>query len=210
MTVSHSPQNPEAELESQLRALLDEEPGDGAARPSHADAPPAILGLVETARLMRAVTQWVPLPEGRTAVRRALLTTAAEHPSRPRASAWRQGGWGLIGAGAAAAATFIVAFGLGAGALDGFGFPGSGLYDARLRVDAIRVALMPSPVSKAEWLVRAAHLRIAEIDEMVSSGDTRGMAQAAAALDHEATWLRAITATLSPVDRRRLEDAIAR
>ncbi len=208
MTDAHSPQNPEAQLESLLRALLDEEPGDGAARPSY--APPAILELVETARLMRAVTQWVPLPEGRAAVRRALLTTATEHLSRARASAWRPGGRGLIGVGAAAAATLILAFGLGAGALDGFGLPGSGLYDARLQVDAIRVALMPSPVSKAELLVRAAHLRIAEIDEMVASGDTRGMAQAAAALDQEATWLRAITATLSPVDRRRLEDAIAR
>ncbi len=207
MTGSHSKPSSEAQLESLLKALLEEERGSDAALPAHGDVPPDIIALAETARLLRASTQWVPLPEGRAAVRRALLATAQEAQSRRLTPfAPRRRSWGI--AVAALAAMFILAFGLGAGVLDGLGLPGSPLYGLRLELDALRVAIVPSPVSKAELLVRSAHLRIAEIDEMVSSGDTRGVAQAAAALDQEAAWLRAITALLSPAERQRLADAI--
>ncbi len=208
MTDSHSEPINEAQLESLLSTLLEEEPGRDVMPPAPQDIPPDVIELAETARLLRASTQWVPLPAGRTAVRRALVATAHDAESRRRSTQPARRRWMWAPVAAAMAATFIMAFGLGAGVLDGFAVPGSPLYGLRLELDALRVAVVPSPVSKAELLVRAAHLRIAEIDEMVSSGDTRGVAQAAAALDREAGWLQAITALLAPADRQRLADAI--
>lgn len=206
MPDSHAQPNHEAQLEALLRVLLDEE-GSAEALSAAQGVSPDLLELSETARLLRSASEWAPLPEGRNAVRRALVATAQQSRFgrvRPLAHWWT--GWRVLAP--AMAAALIVAFGLGAAVLDGLAPPGSPLYGVRLEMDAVRVAFVPTPIGKAELLVRAAHVRIAEIDEMVASGNTRGMAQAAAALDTEAAWLRAITAKLTPAERQRLEDAI--
>lgn len=210
MTGSPTPQNTEVQLERLLRELLDKEGSSECGAPVDPDVPSEITELRDTARLLRAASQWVPLPEGRNAVRRALLATAqhGQFSSDLARAAWRRTGRWL---GAAGALVLIVAaFALGAGLLDGLGSPSSPLYGVRLGLDEARVALVPSPLGKAELLVRAAHARIAEIDDMVASGDTLGMQRAAAALDGEAEWLREITATLPLADRQRLEDAVRR
>ncbi len=206
MADAHQQRNSEAQLEALLSVLLDEE-GSAEALSAAQGVSPDLLELSETARLLRSASEWAPLPEGRNAVRRALVATAQQSRFgrvRPLAHWWT--GWRVLAP--AMAAALIVAFGLGAAVLDGLAPPGSPLYGVRLEMDAVRVAFVPTPIGKAELLVRAAHVRIAEIDEMVASGNTRGMAQAAAALDTEAAWLRAITAKLTPAERQRLEDAI--
>jgi len=208
----HAQQTSEAHLETLLEELLHEEEETGAASGrANLDVPPEIAELRDTARLLRSASQWVPLPEGRNAVRRALMATAQQGGigGDPARTAWRRTGRWLI-AGAAVAASIVAAFGLGAGLLDGLGSPKSPLYGLRLEIDAARVALVPSRVGKAELIVQAAHARIAEIDAMVSSGDTRVMELAAAALDGEAAWLHALTAELSPADRQRLEAELGR
>jgi len=210
MTGSQKPQTSETQLERLLGELLEKEGASETDPRVDFAASPEVAELRDTARLLRAASQWVPLPEGRNAVRRALLATA-EHGRigiDPARAAWRRTGRWLGTAGVLT--VIIAAFALGVGLLDGLGSPSSPLYGARLELDAARVALVPSALGKAELLVRAAHARVAEIDEMVVSGDMRGMQRAAAALDGEAEWLRQIAATLPPADRQRLQDAVAR
>ncbi len=212
MMESPTPQTTEAQLQLErlLRELLDKEGSYETGAPADLGIPPEIIELRDTARRLRAASQWVPLPEGRNAVRRALLATAQHGRvgADPARAAWRQTGRWL---GTGGVVTVIVAaFALGAGVLDGLGSPSGPLYGLRLGLDDARVAIVPSPLDKAELLVRAAHARIAEIDEMVASGNTQGIQRAAAALDGEAAWLGEITATLPPADRQRLQDAVER
>lgn len=210
MTDVHARRAGEEQLEALLRGLLDRGAGPGAGAPPDRECPPEIVELRDTARLLRAASQWAPLPAGRTAVRRALLTAARYGPAQPEPArdAWRRTRRWLGAAGAAAA--IVVAFDLGAGPLAGLGSPAGPLYALRLGLDAAGVTLVPSPTAKAELLVRAARARVLEIDRMVSEGDLRGMQRAAAALDDEAAWLHAIAAALSPADRRRLAGALER
>jgi hypothetical protein len=205
VTDVHAQPAGEEQLEALLRGLLDKEVGPGAGAPPDREFRPEIVELRDTARLLRAASQWVPLPAGRTAVRRALLTAVRQEPAR---DAWRRTRRWLGAVGAAAA--IVAAFDLGVGPLAGLGSPAGPLYALRLGIDAAGVTLAPGPSAKAELLVRAAHARILEIDRMVSEGDLRGMRRAAAALDDEAAWLHAIAAALSPADRRRLERALGR
>lgn len=199
----------ETQLEILLHELLER---DGSASVARADLEFSreIVELRDMARLLRAASQWVPLPEGRTAVRRALLAAARERPAakEPAPAAWRRTSRWLAAAGMAM--MLMMAVGLGTGLPHVLGSPAGPLYGLRLQMDAARVALAPTAVRKAEVLVRAAHMRITEIDEMVAAGNTPGMRRAAAALDYEAEWLHSITSGLSLVDQHRFEGALER
>src|SRR5438309_719621 len=108
---------------------------------------PGIAELRATARRLRAASQWVPLPDGRLAVRRALMALAQHDPIRtiPRRAAWRRAGlWLSTVAGLAAV---IGAFGLGAGALDPLVPPSSPAYGVRLALNRVRDTLIPSQPS---------------------------------------------------------------
>lgn len=180
----------ELQLERLLRELLDEEPLPG-------DAPcPEALELRDMARRLRAATQWVPLPEGRQALRRALLLAAGH---RPRRLSRR---WGL----AAAAAAVLVAWGLGGWTWSAP--PSSRLYDLRLALEDVQVALLPTPLAKAEALVRATHARIAEIQAVATADDVGGLHRVTRALDAETEWLRDIVATLPVAERKRVDQTL--
>ncbi len=130
----------EIQLEVLLRELLDEDGPEGPRMGM--EAPPEIAELRDTARRLRRASQWTPLPEGRLAVRQALLVTAEHsrnHANHSRA-AWRRAGLWL---GMAALAAVAGAFGLGAGALDGLVPPSSPMYGLRLALDRARVAFVP-------------------------------------------------------------------
>src|SRR5690348_4916053 len=102
----------ESQLESLLGELLDKEPS--AHRPG-IEAPREIVELRDAARRLRAASQWMPLPEGRLAVRRALLATADQNRAGLGRASWRRAGLWL--SMAAVAAVVVGAFSLGAGAL---------------------------------------------------------------------------------------------
>jgi hypothetical protein len=198
----------ETQLEILLRELLERD-ASATAAPAELEFSREIVELRDMARLLRAASQWVPLPEGRTAVRRALLAAARERAAKePAPAAWRRTSRWLAAAGMAM--MLMMAVGLGTGLPHVLGSPAGPLYSLRLQMDAARVALAPTAVRKAEVLVRAAHMRITEIDEMVAAGNTPGMRRAAAALDYEAEWLHSITSGLSLVDQHRFEGALER
>jgi hypothetical protein len=194
MVGSHDQSAREAELERLLRDLLDEEPlGSGG---TAGEVCPEALELRDMARRLRAATQWVPLPEGRQALRRALLAGAGMRGRRTR-------GWTL-----GAAAALLVAFGLGAGWVHGAATPSSPWYDLKLAVEDLQIAVLPTPVSKAEMLVRATHQRIAEIQAMATADDAVGLRHAARALDKETEWLREIIASLPVAERERVDHSL--
>ncbi len=157
--------------EAQLAVLLGELLDDGAKDVGGAvagEVPPEVVELRDMARLLRASSLSVPLPEGRHAVRRALLATAEKSyfAGIPARAAWRRTGRWL---GMAAMMVLIfAAFGLGAGLLDSFGSPSSPLYGLRVMVDRARTALVPglTPGTGSP----AARARTAEIQEMATSG----------------------------------------
>lgn len=207
MTDDRARQASEEQLERLLRGLLEDEQGGVA----EAAVPAEILEMREMAQRVRAASQWMPLPEGRVAVRRALVATAQQQEQlrggRGR-TAWRW--WQPRGVGilAGAAAVLVLVFGLGAGTLDGLVLPSSPLYGVRLQLDEVRVWLVPTPAGKAELLLRAAEDRLAEIDAMVASGDVEGMKRAARALDSDVKRLHEIVATLPPAQRHRFGAAL--
>lgn len=200
------PPDRELQLELLLRELLE---GEGAATP--VGAVQIESGeLRDIARRVRAASQWPPLPEGRFVVRRVLIMTA-EQARTPEGRVRPARSWPVGGLAMAAAMTMLaLVFGLQAGLLGGLGAPSSPLYGFRIALDEVGITFVPTPAGKAELLVRAAQARIAEIDAMIVAGNTRGVMRAAAALDGEAGWLRAITASLPPAERRRVEESLRR
>jgi hypothetical protein len=131
----------EAQLADLLGELLEGEGAGG--ETAGRDVPAEIAEMRDVARLLRAASQSVPLPEGRLAVRRALLATLEPRGSGrfPARAAWRRTGrW--LGV-AAMAGMIIAAFGLGAGLLDHVGSPSNPLYVLRRAVDRVRLAFVP-------------------------------------------------------------------
>jgi len=212
VTDDRARQASEEQLERLLRGLLEDEQGGAAGGVAEAAVPGEILEMREMAQRVRAASQWMPLPEGRVAVRRALVATAQQQQEQVRGgrgrTAWRW--WQPRGVGilAGAAATLVLVFGLGAGMLDGLVMPSSPLYGVRLQLDEVRVWLVPTPAGKAELLLRAAEDRLAEIDAMVASEDVEGMKRAARALDSDVKRLHEVVATLPPAQRHRFEAAL--
>jgi len=194
----------EAQLERLLRELLDEAQAQSSGAQAEA-ASTEITELQDMARRLRASVQWVPLPEGRTALRQALVTTAkldgggwdsvTPAPSRPR--------WGLMAG--ATAALILGGIGLGAGGVRDAWSPSHPWYGARVALEHLEIGLAPSPSEKAELLMRATRTRVAQIDAMAAAGDARGLRRAADALDREASWLREMMPTLPAEDRQRVE-----
>ena len=80
MTTHRTPEitehSDEVQLETLLRGLLGRSEPKGALGPAAALSD--IAELRDTARLLRAASQWVPLPEGRLAVKRALMAMAQQ------------------------------------------------------------------------------------------------------------------------------------
>lgn len=185
----------EAELERLLRELLDEEPLYS--RGTAGEPCPEALELRDMARRLRAATQWVPLPHGRQALRRALLAGAGMRGHR------RVRGWPL-----GIAAALLLVFGLGASWVQRAATPSSPWYDLKLAVEDLEIAVLPNPVSKAEMLVRATHQRIAEIQAMATADDAMGLQHAARALDKETEWLREIIASLPVAERERVDHSL--
>ncbi len=167
MLESQAQQTSEAQLAVLLGELLDDGARDTGGSVA-GELAPEVVELRDMARLLRASSLSVPLPEGRHAVRRALLATAEKNyfEGIPARAAWRRTGRWL---GMAAMMVLIVgAFGLGAGLLDSFGSPSSPLYGLRLAVDRVRTALVPglTPGTGSP----AARARTAEIQELATSG----------------------------------------
>lgn len=194
----------EIQLEFLLRELLGEETRDGAGAPAGEVMLPEAVALRDTARRLRAAVQCVPLPSGRTAVRRALITTvkrsrrlSASGTASRRAPGWRVAAW-------VAAAVILGVWGIGSRLSWGGLPPSSPWYGARVALEELEVALTPDRLGKAELLLRATRLRVAEVRAMADAGDSPGMRRAADALDGEAGWLHAIMTTLSAADRDRL------
>jgi len=123
----------EVQLETLLRGLLGRSEPRGALGPTV--VLPEIAELRDTARLLRAASQWVPLPEGRLAVRRALMALAQQglHHAIPRRAAWRRAGLWLSTVTALAAV--MGAFGLGTGARDPLVRPSSPAHGGRLALN---------------------------------------------------------------------------
>jgi hypothetical protein len=169
-------------LERLLSGLLEK---DAASAVDAAEAPAELLELRDMARLLRASVQWVPLPQSRPAVRRALL--AAVEPAQIRRptrdvegyvhTAWRRTGRWLMTA--AAAALIVTALALSPGGLGAAAVPTGPLYAVTLQIDARRV------------------------------DNPRGVQQAAAALERQTGWLRAVARSLPPAERQRLAPVAA-
>jgi hypothetical protein len=139
----------ESQLEGLLRELLERE-GSDRPRPD-IEVPREIAELRDAARRLRAASQWMPLPEGRFAVRRALLATAAQgenHAGLSRAP-WRRASlWLSL---AAVAAFAVGAFGLGAGALNVLVPPSSPVYGLRLMLDQARGTFVPGHPNPGQY-----------------------------------------------------------
>jgi hypothetical protein len=202
------PLSSEIELDRILSELLGQEQGRASGRDA-GDVPPELLELCETGRRLRASVQWVPLPAGRAAVRRALLATAEQVQASTAYghAAWRRTVRWM--AAMSAAVVLAGAFGLGAGATEIFGSPSGPLYGVRLQLEAARVALTPTAAGKADALIQATQARIADVHVTAVAGDIRGMQRAAAALDQGAGWLRTVTADLPAGDRKRVGAAVS-
>jgi len=123
----------EVQLETLLRGLLGRSAPRGAL--GSTVVLPEIAELRDTARLLRAASQWVPLPEGRLAVRRALMALAQQglHHAIPGRAAWRRAGLWLSTVTALAAV--MGAFGLGTGAWDPLVRPSSPAHGGRLALN---------------------------------------------------------------------------
>jgi len=169
----HTEQTSEAQLAALLGELLEGEGADGAGGAAVEDMPAEIVEMRDVARLLRAASQSVPLPEGRLAVRRALLATVQPNRTEgiPVRAAWRRTGrW--LGV-AAVAAMIVAAFGLGAGLLDDIASRSNPLYGLRLAVNRVRVALIPGGMRRTGSPAGSAQAGNAEIDEFAASGYAR-------------------------------------
>ena len=169
----HTEQASETQLAALLGELLEGEGADVAGGAAVKDVPAEIVEMRDLARLLRAASQSVPLPEGRLAVRRALLATVQPTLAEgiPARAAWRRTGrW--LGV-AAVAAMVVAAFGLGAGLLDGIASQSHPLYGLRLAVDRVRVALIPGGMGGTGSPAGSAQAGTAEIDEFAASGYVR-------------------------------------
>ena len=165
----------EVTLEHLLRDLLDAETTRGRNLPTRTDLSSELLGLLDMARRLRAAGQRMPRPG----------VSTAPGSSRTSWPVWRRRGasdrsriWRRLWGGAAAAAL------LGTLSLINAAGSSSGLwYGARLALEDLRVALVPSPLVRAEMLIKSTHVRIAEIQALADSGDFRGLRLAASALE---------------------------
>ena len=169
----HTEQASEAQLAALLGELLEGEGAGAAGGTAVEDMPAEIVEMRDVARLLRAASQSVPLPEGRLAVRRALLATVQPSFTEgiPARAAWRRTGrW--LGV-AAVAAMIVAAFGLGAGLLDGIASQSHPLYGLRLAVDRVRLALIPGGMRRTGSPAGSAQAGIAEIEEFAASGYAR-------------------------------------
>ncbi len=194
----------ETQLELLLRELLGEDTGDQVGAPVVGAVLPEAAALRDTARRLRAAVQCVPLPQGRTAVRRALMTTVERvWRASPSVASSRRAHGRRVLAGVAAAVILGVC-GIGTGVSWGGAPPSSLWYGARVALEELEVALIPDRLGKAEMLLKATRLRVAEVQAMAEVGDSLGLRRAANALDGEAGWLHAIMTTLSAADRDRL------
>jgi hypothetical protein len=159
-----------SEASGLLGELLD---GERAGGHAVSDIAPDIVELRDMARLLRAASHSVPLPEGRLVVRRTLLATAQQgRPEEiPARAAWRRTGrWLSV---AATLGMIVAAFSLGAGLLDGVGSRSNPLYGLRLAVDRARLALIPHWTQGTGSPARSAQARTVEIDEIAASGFSR-------------------------------------
>ncbi len=139
-TIQFSEEQIEHQIESLLRELLE----NGAIRssPARSDLPPEAASLVSAALQLRAVSERVPLPDGRFAVRHALLATATDLGDGVLApAAWRRAGRWL--SAVAMLAAVVGAFALGAGLLDRLVPASSPLSGLRQAAERARVALIP-------------------------------------------------------------------
>jgi len=206
---SHAHQAREEQLELLLRELMGEESETpGGALESEA-ASPDVAELRDMARRLRAASQWIPLPEGRKALRCALVAAALQHERsgvQVRGRGFQRFGWRA--AVAAAASVILAVFAIGTTFAWSAGSPSSPWYGIRVDLQEIEVALVPSRLEKAELLVKATRTRIDEIDKMASAGNERGLRRAADALDGEAAWLHSLMDTLSPADKARVASTL--
>ena len=124
-------------LEILLRALEGSE-----ALPEQMEVTPELLALRDTARRLRAASQWMSLPQGHQVVRRVLEVAARQGHTEPAPA---RGAWRLarLWLGTAVAAVVVGAFGLGAGALDALILPSNPAYGLRLTIDRARDAFTP-------------------------------------------------------------------
>lgn len=169
----HTPQTSEAQLAGLLGELLERDGAKGANGFATGDVPPEIIELRDLARLLRAASQSVPLPEGRLAVRRALLATVRR--SRPEVilarAAWRRTGWwlGIV----ATVGMIVAAFGPGAGLLTGIGSRSSPLQVWQLAGDRARVASAPGHTKGTPSPATPVQAQRARINEIALSGYSR-------------------------------------
>ncbi|GEM_PF-1193065 len=190
----------EMQLEVLLRQFLGEDMDDLEPQAS-GEVPPAVSELADLARRLNAAARDAALASlgGACGARANVIPARRRRPLRPRGRRLQAYPWEWATA-AAAVAVGVVGFGLGmmwAGAS-----PSSPWYRARLAVEDIQVALAPSPLARAELLVRNARAHIIEIRTMASAGNTAGLRQAADALDADAGWLHAVLPALPAPEQR--------
>src|SRR5579875_546380 len=144
----------EMQLEVLLRQFLGEDMDDLEPQAS-GEVPPAVSELADLARRLNAAARDAALASlgGACGARANVIPARRRRPLRPRGRRLQAYPWEWATA-AAAVAVGVVGFGLGmmwAGAS-----PSSPWYRARLAVEDIQVALAPSPLARAELLVRNA------------------------------------------------------
>jgi len=169
---SHATERRDPLGESQLEILLGELLDKGGSETPRADieAPREIVELREAARRLRAASQWMPLPDGRFAVRRALLATAEQSQTHtgPGRASWRRAGLWL--SMAAVAAVVVGAFGLGAGALSALLPPSSPASGLRLALDKARAAFAFGHLGPVQYALR---YQFAAIQGPFNGGESR-------------------------------------
>ncbi|SRR5579871_801250 len=191
--------NAEIQLEVLLRQFLGEDTGDLGPDTS-GEAPPAVSELADLAQRLNAAARDAALASLPGPPRASANVVPARRPRRLRprgrlqAYPWE---WAT-----AAAAIAIGIFGFGLGMSWAGASPSSPWYRARLAVENLQVALAPSPLARAELLVRNAQAHIIEIRAMASAGNTAGLRQAADALDADAGWLHAVLPALPAPEQR--------
>ena len=193
MVGSHEQNVRELELERLLGELLGEQ--TLAAGGISGDPCPETLELLDMARRLRGAAQGVVLAEG------GLLQF-------PLVGAGQRAHRRLLGWSAVVAAAVLVVISLGVGWAWIPTTPSSPWYDAGLAVENLRIALLPSPMAKAERLVATAHARIAEVEVAATADDAEGLRRAARALDSETEWLHKIVTTLPVAERKQIDRAL--
>jgi hypothetical protein len=139
----------DARNEIRLDLLLDEMLASrrGGDRRGAIDAPASIIELRDTARRLRAASQWSPLPEGRLTVRQALLvaTQQGAHVGNAGRAAWRRASVWLSGTAIVAILT-VWTFAAGMGDRQPVLGPAHAL---RLVLERSQLALAPHPARYA-------------------------------------------------------------